>query len=49
MITPDDIDAPEVAPAVAEDGQLFNLLGQPVDENYKGVVIMPNGKKMYMK
>ena len=40
----EDIDAP-----VAEDGQLFNILGQPVDENYKGVAITADGKKMYMK
>lgn len=49
MITPDDINAPEAAPAVAEDGQLFNLLGQPVDENYKGVAITADGKKVYLR
>ena len=49
MITPDDIDAPEAAPAVANDGQLFNLLGQPVDENYKGVAITADGKKVYLR
>ena len=40
----EDIDAP-----VAEDGQLFNLLGQPVDENYKGVAITADGKKVYLR
>jgi hypothetical protein len=30
------------------DGAIYNLAGQKVDKNYKGVVIM-NGKKMIQK
>jgi len=30
------------------DNQRYNMLGQPVGENYKGIVIM-NGKKFYQQ
>ena len=33
---------------VAKDGKSFNLAGQQVGKNYKGVVIK-NGKKMVIK
>ena len=33
---------------VAQDGKCFNLAGQQVGKNYKGVVIK-NGKKMVIK
>lgn len=36
------------AGAAAQDGTIYNLAGQKVDENYKGVVIK-NGKKMIQK
>lgn len=33
---------------VAQDGKCFNLAGQQVGKNYKGIVIK-NGKKMVVK
>lgn len=33
---------------VAKDGKIFNLAGQQVGKNYKGIVIK-NGKKMVIK
>ena len=38
----------ETVKNVAEDGEMFNLSGQKVDANYKGVVIK-NGKKVILK
>ncbi len=37
-----------VRPAQPENGIIYNLLGQPVNENYKGIVIK-NGKKYLQK
>lgn len=34
--------------SLQENGIRYNLLGQPVDENYKGIVIL-NGKKMIQR
>ena len=34
--------------SLQENGIRYNLLGQPVDENYKGIVIL-NGKKMMQR
>lgn len=34
-----------VAAESAADGQLYNIAGQPVDKNYKGLVMQKNGKK----
>ena len=36
------------APAKTTNGQRYNLAGQPVDENYKGFVII-DGKTYYVK
>ncbi len=48
-IVPVDINAPEAAAVEADNATFFNLLGQPVDENYKGVAVRADGKKVYMK
>lgn len=37
-----------IRPAQPENGIIYNLLGQPVNENYKGIVIK-NGKKYIQK
>ena len=42
--TPDAIDAPAIAPSAA-DAPAYNLAGQPVGPDYKGIVIK-NGKKV---
>ena len=34
---------------VKVQGQLYNLMGQPVDANYKGLVITSDGKKFFAK
>jgi len=43
-----DIETVEAAPA-KQNGALFNLAGQQVDENYKGIVVTANGKKFLQK
>ena len=48
-IVPVDINAPETATVETDDAPFFNLLGQPVDENYKGIAVRADGKKVYMK
>ena len=45
--TPDAIDAPAIAPSAA-DAPAYNLAGQPVGPDYKGIVIK-NGKKVLLK
>jgi hypothetical protein len=43
-----DIETVEAAPA-KQNGALFNLAGQQVDENYKGIVVTADGKKFLQK
>ena len=38
----------EIAPATVKTDAIYNLAGQKVDANYKGIVIK-NGKKMFVK
>ena len=42
------IETVEAAPA-KQNGALFNLAGQQVDENYKGIVVTADGKKFLQK
>ncbi len=47
MIVSDAIDAPEID--VVEDVPAFDLLGQPIGPDYKGIAITKSGKKVYVK
>ena len=44
----DDVTTSVDAASVAQLGQMYDLLGRPVDENYKGVVVI-KGQKYLLK
>ena len=48
MIAADDIDAP-VTEIVEDDYPVSNLLGQPIDDSYKGIAVTKSGKKIYIQ
>ena len=48
MIAADDIDAP-VTETVDDDYPVSNLLGQPIDDSYKGIAVTKSGKKVYIQ
>ena len=48
MIVSDDIDAP-VTETVDDDYPVSNLLGQPIDDSYKGIAVTKSGKKIYIQ
>ena len=48
MIVSDDIDAP-VTETVDDDYPVSNLLGQPIDDSYKGIAVTKSGKKVYIQ
>lgn len=45
-VLPDGIE--EIVADKAEDGRSYNIMGVPVDDSYKGIVIR-NGKKILVK
>ena len=47
-IVPVDINAP-VNETVEDDYPVSNLLGQPIDDSYKGIAVTKSGKKVYIQ